>query len=396
VALSYVFAEGSVYAFVVQQGRPLLARRLADSDSVLQATAALRTLISGAEDAVAWRRPDGRFGAGPIVPAGAAAVHDWGVVARELGRALLEPFAGIVGSAKTLYIVPDGSLAELPFDALFLDGKPLVKSTDVRFVQSLSVMNALRQREARVPSERRTLLSMGAPAYGSGDSSLTPATQLARAVLRAVGTSSSTSAKSPQPAHWSPLPGALQEVREVREAFIRRGYEPRDLVALTGREASESALQQMNRSRELKTFRYLHFAAHGYLNNDDPSLSAVVLSQEGATSEEDGYMTAAKWARLDVDSDLIVLSACETGRGASAEGVTGLPYAMFAAGNRTAVLSLWRVNDSSTARFMRLYFDLIAAGEESASALAKTKRLISSDPRYAAPVHWAGFIAYGR
>ena len=82
---------------------------------------------------------------------------------------------------------------------------------------------------------------------------------------------------------------------------------------------------------------------------------------------ESGYVTASEWTRYDLQSDLIVLSACETGVGriVQGEGVTGLPFALYVAGNRNTLLSLWPVVDESTAEFMGEFFRRLRAGESS-------------------------------
>jgi CHAT domain-containing protein len=196
------------------------------------------------------------------------------------------------------------------------------------------------------------------------------------------------------------LPGALKEVEAVKAAFAgpaTKSSTRRNVLGLTGRDANEQALQRMNRAGRLRQFRFLHFAAHGYLNSAMPMLSSVVLSQTDVTEDADGYVTAAEWVGYEIDSDLIVLSACETGRGQElgGEGIMGLPYAMFVAGNRQAVLTLWRVVDDSAARFAGRFFERIAAGNDPLLALALTKREFMKDPKRRDPVHWAPFVLYG-
>jgi CHAT domain-containing protein len=96
---------------------------------------------------------------------------------------------------------------------------------------------------------------------------------------------------------------------------------------------------------------------------------------------------------------LIVLSACETGVGriVQGEGVTGLPFALYVAGNRNTLLSLWPVVDESTALFMAEFFRRLRAGETQVQALNAVKRGFITDPerRYDAALFWAPFILYG-
>lgn len=86
-----------------------------------------------------------------------------------------------------------------------------------------------------------------------------------------------------------------------------------------------------------------------------------------------------------------------SGRGAelAGEGAIRLPYALFAAGNRSAVMTLWKVVGASSARLAPRLFDRIAAGASPEAALARPKREFMCEPRLAHPLHWAGFVLYG-
>jgi CHAT domain-containing protein len=173
----------------------------------------------------------------------------------------------------------------------------------VSYTQSLSVYRALRKRAAPVGMRQR-LPAMGAPTYAAqpaGTASTPVSIEVARsAALEAL------------PDQWPPLPGALEEVRRVARLFA-------DAVVLTGSDASEDKLREMEAAGELRKFRYLHFAAHAFLSTSVPELSAVVLRQPG-NAQWDGYLTAAEWSTLRLESDLIVLSACETALGKHVAG----------------------------------------------------------------------------
>jgi CHAT domain-containing protein len=128
-------------------------------------------------------------------------------------------------------------------------------------------------------------------------------------------------------------------------------------------------VQDLARSGKLKGFRFLHFAAHG---RDDPRSAyrtALVLSPDPdrsadpAAFEFDGELTAEQIARTwELDADLVVLSACETGLGrySRSEGYQGFAQALFVKGARSVVLSLWKVDDKATALLMtRFYQNLL-------------------------------------
>jgi len=96
-------------------------------------------------------------------------------------------------------------------------------------------------------------------------------------------------------------------------------------------------------------------------------------------------------------SDLIVASGCETARGAAVngEGVTGLPFAFHAAGSARSLLTLWKVDDAATARFIEAYFARLAKGEPPSRALRAVKLEFLGDRRVAQPFYWAPFVLFG-
>lgn len=113
---------------------------------------------------------------------------------------------------------------------------------------------------------------------------------------------------------------------------------------------------------------------------------------------EDGYLQASEIYRLPLRSDLVVLSACETGRGrlVRGEGVLGLPRAFFYAGASSVVVSLWSVSDRSTTRLMQGFYEQLAGKKRArAEALRRAKEDLRRDPEFAHPFHWAPFVLMG-
>jgi tetratricopeptide (TPR) repeat protein len=161
------------------------------------------------------------------------------------------------------------------------------------------------------------------------------------------------------------LRGTGHEVRAIADLF------PQDrTVSLLGQDATESALQQLARSGSLKTYRYIHLATHGQANPDVAMSSALFLAAEterwrAASAdpevllETDGQITAEQIVRTwELDADLVVLSACQSGLGryAGGEGYLGFAQALFVKGARSLVLSLWKVDDTATALLMQRFY----------------------------------------
>jgi CHAT domain-containing protein/tetratricopeptide (TPR) repeat protein len=396
VAVTYLLGETRLYALVTSPRQPLSTVDLGPVQGLGELVEAAQVLLGRDSAQRVWRNPDGRLVVAAVAPATAAVeVTDWREVVGELGRRLVAPLAPHLRGYRRLIVVPDGPLALLPFEVLELKGKPLVATLDVSYVQSLSVLAAMRTRPPH--GSRGAVLSVGAPDFSQPgrERSGTPERRDVASIVRGLEDSSLAGRRAYDllQLQWSPLPGAQAEIASVQKVFGAAA----DSRALTGRDASEPALQGLERSGALARFRYVHFATHAYLSPTVPAMSAIVLSPTDIGPGADGYLTAAELPGYHFNSDLIVVSACETGRGPelAGEGIMGLPYALFVSGNRSAMMTLWKTADDSTARFVSRFFTRVAAGEAPTAALAAVKREFLRVPRLAAPMHWAGFVLYG-
>jgi len=113
-------------------------------------------------------------------------------------------------------------------------------------------------------------------------------------------------------------------------------------------------------------------------------------------SEEDGFLLVREIYNLRLSADMIVLSACQTGKGRleNVEGVLGLPRIFFYCGARSVVSSLWKINDKSTTQFMSHFYKYLSEGNSKSQALRLAKiKMINS--RYSHPFFWASFVLYG-
>jgi CHAT domain-containing protein len=109
----------------------------------------------------------------------------------------------------------------------------------------------------------------------------------------------------------------------------------------------------------LKDYRILHFATHGLLNSSRPELSGLVFSLFDKNGiKRNGFLTLNDIYNLDLSSDLIVLSACQTalGKDIRGEGLIGMSRGFLYAGSKRIIASLWKVDDSATAEFMKRFY----------------------------------------
>ena len=152
----------------------------------------------------------------------------------------------------------------------------------------------------------------------------------------------------------------------------------------------------------LAEYKYVHFATHGLLDSKDPRLSALVLSLVDAKGQpQEGCLWANEIFNLHLTADVAVLSACDTGLGKDVrgEGLVGLTQGFMYAGARRMIVSLWSVNDDSTAELMSsLYRAMIKEGKRPAEALRAAQIKMLTNPglrKWRSPFYWAPFILEG-
>jgi CHAT domain-containing protein/tetratricopeptide (TPR) repeat protein len=291
----------------------------------------------------------------------------FGKAARSLYRLLFTPTGAELLSVSTLAIIPDGALWRVPFPVLEnRSGQPLV--TQFAMFRAPSIW-ALEHSSTMgdVASTNLRLLAFGNPQV-AGVTALR-----AQALQRGPG--------------LGPLPDAEREVREIGALYGAAYSEVR-----VGADAREHVLKQ-----EAARYDVIHLATHALLDDTAPMYSALVLGAGPAADGEDGLLEAREIAELRLHARLVVLSACETGRGVirDGEGVVGLSWAFLAAGVPTLVVSDWDVPSAATARLMVDFHRRLLSGTPPAEALRQAEMQLMRDARYRHPFYWAAFTVVG-
>jgi len=307
---------------------------------------------------------------------------------------LAEPLA-LLAANTTVILVPDGVLSTLPFEALgprAAGGAPAFAGAQYTFAYTPSATVLTFERTAkrsRGATGSHPLLAVGDPVYEDLERQAAPVA----AERRALATRSAREMiKKRGPIVFTPLPATRAEVNRIATTL---GVPLDSPDIRLGRAANEKDLKAL----DLSAYRFLHFATHGVLAGDVPYLNqpALVLSQTADLGGEDGFLTMSEVLRLSLRSDMVVLSACQTalGREVTGEGVVGLSRAFLYAGSRAAVVSLWPVDDASTAVFMAKFYAHVKGGLPPAQALARAKQELRADPAHAHPFYWAPFVFFG-
>jgi len=138
--------------------------------------------------------------------------------------------------------------------------------------------------------------------------------------------------------------------------------------------------------------KLIHLSTHSILHNNQP----VIFFSNTYDPYNDGFLEASEVAQLKLNSDLVVLSSCNSGLGVvdESEGVLGMAKAFFEAGAKSVVVSLWEVNDKYTSQFMGLFYENLSKGLNKAEALRQAK--IGFIKNYSAnPYYWGAFVLDG-
>lgn len=284
-----------------------------------------------------------------------------GATSRELYDALLAPVAANWRGARRLFVVPDGQLHLLPFDAVIAANDQTADGLSVAVAPSARVLTLLRTRDERVSVKRdRSLLAIGGVPYermtGSRSVGASPAGIVITGFFDAA-----------MPAQLPPLPRAESEVRMAANILGPSS------VMLVGDAATETAFKKEDLSR----YEVLHFATHGFADQKYPERAAIVLLSD-AGAGEDGLLQPREIATYGLRARLVVLSACETAVGPTIgqEGVLNIARAFLIGGASSVMMTLWPVSDAHSAALMRQFYEHLARGDDVSEALRASKRAV--------------------
>jgi CHAT domain-containing protein len=184
------------------------------------------------------------------------------------------------------------------------------------------------------------------------------------------------------------LPFSILEVKAVSQLVP-----PEDLLVSTGFTATKARLLRS----DISDYRILHLSTHALLDETDPELSGVVLSQVDRDGKpQDGFLHLYEIYNLQLaNTDLAVLSACNTGLGKETrgEGVVGIARGFLSAGAQRVLVSLWEVEDDATAELMQRFYQALLGKRclPPDGALAAAQRSMMADRRWQDPYYWAAF-----
>jgi len=293
-----------------------------------------------------------------------------------LFRKLVQP--GLEEGISDLIFITEDILHFLPFEALITSEEKndwLIEDYKIAYVPSISSFREITENKNSAKKKpHKDILAFGDPSFGFLETE-----ENGGDIFQNFYSSSAF--------NFSRLKHSGYELQRISTLFkkTKRKIFQRD-------EATEERLKEHN----LSDYKIIHFATHSLIDDKKPARSSIVLSLD-EDPEEDGFLQMREVYNLNLNSDLVVLSACQTGLGQfiRGEGIEGLNRAFFYSGASSVLMSLWSVNDQASSQLMERFYYHLRSAEPIVNALRKAKLEMISSDILSHPYYWAGFIASG-
>jgi CHAT domain-containing protein len=285
---------------------------------------------------------------------------------QELHQLLIKPIADLLPTdpEARLIFIPHKDLFSVTFPALQdAEGKYLIEKHTILTAPAIQVLDLTRQLRSRVPGSAQKVLIVGNPTM--------PKVSFIPGEL---------SEKLPA------LPYAELEAREIAQLF--------HTTALTGNQATKAAIVP-----RLSDSRLIHLATHGLfdgrplnlLDNQRGFRSAIALAPSGT---DNGFLTAEEVLKLNLNAELVVLSACNTGQALNrGDGIIDLSSSLIAAGVPSVIVAVWPVSDAPTAELMTEFYQNFQRTGDKAQALRQA--MLTRMQQHPKPRDWAAFTLIG-
>ncbi len=274
---------------------------------------------------------------------------------------------------KKIIFIPDDILNFLPFEALITEPdskKWLIRDFNMAYCPSISsLQEIIKRKKANGYKRHKDLLALGDPYFKSiqnGNNGRQILGQFDFQRLKYSGTE---------------IDRISSLFKDAKKTVLKRN------------KATEETLKKTN----LEDYKIIHLATHSLIDDKRPFRSSIILALDD-NPQEDGFLQTREIYNISMNSDLVVLSACETGLGQfiKGEGIEGINRSFFYAGSSAVLMSLWQVNDQATYQLMERFYTHLRSSKSIIDSLRKTKLELIDSEALSHPYYWAGFIASGK
>jgi tetratricopeptide (TPR) repeat protein len=281
----------------------------------------------------------------------------------DLSKYLIEPISEFLTEGDLIYFVPYGLLHYLPMHALELNGEPLIKMHPIVYAPSASLIKFCQNKGS---GELKSGVSFGV-AFGKNEE-----------------TEFEEKVKNMNEEEKEEIEEKIKKVKALFEG------ESKNVAGLFSTKPYNAESATKDKVIETCTDKdVIHFSCHGYFDLVDPLSSGVKLY--------DNVLTAREIFDMRLDTELVTLSACQTGLNEISPGdeLFGLTRAFLYVGAPSVIVSLWSVDARSTQELMLEFYKLLKNGSDKATALQEAQKRIMENEKYSHPYYWAPFILVG-
>ncbi|WP_427158656.1 tetratricopeptide repeat protein [Aliinostoc sp. HNIBRCY26] len=278
---------------------------------------------------------------------------------QRLHELLIKPIADLLPSkdSEKVIFIPQSSLFSVPFVALQdEEGKYLIEKHTILTAPSIQALDLTHKQRIGIEDSKggkEDILIVGNPTM--------PKIPITNEQLTS-------------------LPGAEKEAIQIADLLKTK--------AITGSKATKAAILP-----KMAKAKIIHFATHGLLD-DFKGFGVPGAIALAPSNQDDGFLTAGEIFDLKLNAQLVVLSACDTGSGnVTGDGVIGLSRSLITAGVPSVVVSLWAVDDNSTAFLMSEFYRHLQQNPD--KALALRQAMLTTKKQYSNPRNWAAFTLIG-
>ncbi len=307
-------------------------------------------------------------------------------LSRELFGQTINEFAG-----KRLIIVADGYLNYFPVSALPFpnssDDRPILLTNEVIYEPSASLLTMLRTNASNQNNPPKDLLLFADPVFSRNDSRFFENEMVAEN-------------SHPENSGKFRFTGSLDSLSRLRASkdeavSILNTVGTEQSTEFSGFDASRENFSHTN----ISDYKILHFATHGLINEERPELSGIILSRFDRNGNKiNESIRLQDIYELNLKSDLVVLSACNTGIGKNikGEGLMSLNNAFLQSGSKTVISSLWKVEDYAAVELMNNFYRKMSDENVSPSVALRAAQIkMWENPQYKSPFYWAAFTIHG-
>ena len=320
--------------------------------------------------------------------------------ANNLSGLLINPIKGKIRAKKNIIVVPHDILFKIPFETLLSENASLpvtsyakldylVLQNNIRYEYSASLL--VSDKQLSTGKETSGNFIGFAPVFPGDDSSensglinnSTDQFKDKAGILRSVSVDGK---------HYDELKYSQWEVNSIIDLFNKNNKSTINSGYLFS-DAKEDSFKA-----NIRNYKIIHIASHSFMNEDQPDISGVVFAQSTDTSSiNDGILYAGETYNLILNSDLVVLSSCESGLGKlfKGEGMIGLTRGFLYSGTSNILFSLWKISDKHTSELMIEFYRQLISGKSYSEALRYAKLKMISNETTARPRSWAGFLLVG-